>query len=245
MRVGFRDLVVFTRDGAGGNPLAVIDHSLVPAGRWQETAARIGYSETVFLEPTDPPTVHIYTPERRLPFAGHPLVGVASLVPDAELIRFDAGWAAILRAGEEWGVTVTSAGAVHDIAVPSFGISARMVEMPLEYVVVEAASPDTVAKLDPADVAEFEEIYVWAWEEPGVSVRARFFAPGAGVSEDAATGSAAVALARVLDAPEGRLTVHQGQELGRPSRIRLAWKGDRVSIAGAVSDRGRGEVELD
>lgn len=54
-------------------------------------------------------------------------------------------------------------------------------------------------------------------------LRARVFAPGAGVVEDPATGSAAVAalgwLAR--DAPDGDVTwtIEQGVEMGRPSRL--------------------------
>jgi trans-2,3-dihydro-3-hydroxyanthranilate isomerase len=57
----------------------------------------------------------------------------------------------------------------------------------------------------------------------GADVRARMFAPGIGVPEDPATGSAAVALGGYLAAahPEAtaslRWTVHQGVEMGRPS----------------------------
>jgi predicted PhzF superfamily epimerase YddE/YHI9 len=245
MRVAFRDLVVFTRDGRGGNPLAVVEHSSVPSARWQEAAARIGYSETVFLEPGDPPTAHIYTPGRRIPFAGHPLVGTASLLSDeVDSIRYDTGVALISRDDGEVRVTVMSHGEMREAAAPPFGRSARVVEMPLEYLVVECPSKEVVSGLSVDDVAGYGEIYVWAWEEENV-VRSRFFAPGVGVAEDAATGSAAVALARALERPEGVVVVHQGEEMGRPSRIELAWVGPEVTIGGTVADRGQNWVELD
>jgi predicted PhzF superfamily epimerase YddE/YHI9 len=159
----------------------------------------IGYSETVFLEPGDPPTAHIYTPGRRIPFAGHPLVGTASLLSDeVDTIRYDTGVALISRDDGEVRVTVMSHGEMREAAAPPFGRSAWVVEMPLEYLVVECPSKEVVSGLSVDDVAGYGEIYVWAWEEENV-VRSRFFAPGVGVAEDAATGSAAVALARALN----------------------------------------------
>lgn len=69
------------------------------------------------------------------------------------------------------------------------------------------------------------KVFVFAegGERPGSNVRARMFAPGIGVPEDPATGSAVVGLAGYLGARdstrEGTLhwTVEQGFEMGRPS----------------------------
>ena len=64
-------------------------------------------------------------------------------------------------------------------------------------------------------------------ELPASDLHARMFAPGAGVPEDPATGSAAAALAGLLAArsPEIdgtlRWTVEQGLEIGRPSVIEI------------------------
>jgi trans-2,3-dihydro-3-hydroxyanthranilate isomerase len=63
--------------------------------------------------------------------------------------------------------------------------------------------------------------------EEGVDLRARMFAPGAGVDEDPATGSAAAALGGWMGLRAGwgdgvhRLVVHQGVEMGRPSRLEV------------------------
>jgi trans-2,3-dihydro-3-hydroxyanthranilate isomerase len=247
VKVTFRDLAVFTRDGSGGNPLAVIDHASVPSARWQAVARAIGYSETVFVEEGAVATLHIYTPERRLPFAGHPLVGTAfALGESTHTLRYDAGSAIVSREGSLTHVRLTHESEGYGVAPPDFAVAARLIEMPLPYLVVEVADPGVVAGIEADDVAELKEkIYVWAWEEPGKVVRARFFAPGVGVPEDAATGSAAVALARVLDDDRGSLTIHQGEEIGRPSQIELAWEGTRVTIGGTVTDHGHREVVVD
>ena len=83
----------------------------------------------------------------------------------------------------------------------------------------------------------FGEVYVWAWEDPGRVVKARFFAGEFAVPEDPATGSAAVALAAFLRSSgqaEGRLVIHQGDEIGHPSTISLKWDQVSSSIGGSV-----------
>ncbi|WP_293372664.1 PhzF family phenazine biosynthesis protein [Nevskia sp.] len=79
-------------------------------------------------------------------------------------------------------------------------------------------------------------LYVYAQGYEG-EIRARMFAPGSGVMEDPATGSAAVALAGrlALDSAiaDGLISavIHQGLEMGRPSVLHI--EADRV--AGAVT----------
>ena len=70
-----------------------------------------------------------------------------------------------------------------------------------------------------------DDVFVFALdpERPGSDVRARMFAPGFGVSEDPATGSACAALGGYLAARNPRhdgtlrWVVEQGFEMGRPS----------------------------
>lgn len=74
-------------------------------------------------------------------------------------------------------------------------------------------------------------VFVYAPSKEGL--RARMFAPGLGVAEDPATGSAAACLAGALADHEGLgdgahdFLIEQGVEMGRPSRIAL-----QVHIAG-------------
>lgn len=70
-------------------------------------------------------------------------------------------------------------------------------------------------------------LYTRECERPGSHFHARMFAPGLGVSEDPATGSAVAAFAGQLmqseDIPDGDhlLLIEQGFEMGRPSLITL------------------------
>src|SRR6185436_17065475 len=85
-------------DGSGGNPLAVFaDGAEVPPERRQGVAADLGLSETVFVDDRERGEVRIFTPAVELDFAGHPSVGTAWLLEDAELLRTRAGEVAITR----------------------------------------------------------------------------------------------------------------------------------------------------
>jgi trans-2,3-dihydro-3-hydroxyanthranilate isomerase len=83
-------------------------------------------------------------------------------------------------------------------------------------------------------------------EGPDVDVRVRMFAPGSGVPEDPATGSAAAALGGYLAAAErlerGTLTwtVEQGLEIGRPSILQV--EADRKDGATTAVRVGGGAV---
>ena len=76
---------VFTTDPLSGNPLAVVlDAEGLTAGQMQALAAEFNYVETTFVLPADDPShtarVRIFTPDREVPFAGHPNVGTAFLL---------------------------------------------------------------------------------------------------------------------------------------------------------------------
>jgi trans-2,3-dihydro-3-hydroxyanthranilate isomerase len=81
---------------------------------------------------------------------------------------------------------------------------------------------------------------------------ARFFSPALTVEEDAATGSAAGPLGAYLAErgalPDGRLTVTQGVEMGRPSTllvdVQKGSDGWTVFVGGGVVRVGAGEFEL-
>jgi trans-2,3-dihydro-3-hydroxyanthranilate isomerase len=75
--------------------------------------------------------------------------------------------------------------------------------------------------------------------EKGHSFHARMFAPGLGVLEDPATGSAAAAFAGPLSAAgpgdgQHAYTIEQGYEMGRPSLLNLTLNIRGGSLAGAV-----------
>ncbi len=92
------------------------------------------------------------------------------------------------------------------------------------------------------DLASFwaPQVYV-LWRDPAVvepdkfRIAARMFAPGLGVVEDPATGSAAAALAGYLTAATGQISyicqIEQGYEMGRPSQLELVTEGSQGHLA--------------
>jgi trans-2,3-dihydro-3-hydroxyanthranilate isomerase len=85
MRLPYHILDVFTNQRFGGNPLAVVlGADGLESSRMQAVAREFNLSETVFvLKPQSPAhtaRVHIFTPVREIPFAGHPTVGTAALL---------------------------------------------------------------------------------------------------------------------------------------------------------------------
>jgi trans-2,3-dihydro-3-hydroxyanthranilate isomerase len=85
--------------------------------------------------------------------------------------------------------------------------------------------------------------------DAGSVAHARAFFPGIGIPEDPATGSAAGPLTSYLvaqrRAQEGAwLTIEQGDEMGRPSRIEVRVTGDRVEVAGRCTVVGEGTLTL-
>jgi len=94
----------------------------------------------------------------------------------------------------------------------------------------------------PAEVEAFAppaagSLHVWAWsDESSGRIRARVFAPGLGVPEDPATGSATVALSAQL----GRaIAVEQGP--GCQIEARPVGDG-RIELGGRVADDGLREL---
>jgi len=103
-----------------------------------------------------------------------------------------------------------------------------------------------------------DKVYVFCRdaERPGTDVRARMFAPSAGIMEDPATGSAAAAFAGYLawrsDTRDGTLTwtVEQGVEMGRPSVLRLqadlaGGTVTAVRVGGTSVRMGQGTLAID
>jgi predicted PhzF superfamily epimerase YddE/YHI9 len=201
-------------DGDGGNPLGVfLDGGAVPDERRQAVAADLGYSETVFVDDPEAGRVRIFTPALELPFAGHPLVGTAWL------LAWEGYPAAVLR--------------------PPAGEVATWDEEGLRWIRGRAAWAPAMDLVALGSAAEVEALdgppagqgfaYCWAWlDEAAGRVRARSFAPEAGVAEDEATGAAAVRLVTALGRP---ILIRQGQgsELhARPGPDGAAEVGGRV-----------------
>jgi trans-2,3-dihydro-3-hydroxyanthranilate isomerase len=85
MRRAYYTLDVFTDQPLAGNALAVVlDSQGLDDARMQKIAREFNLAETVFVfDPRDAvnsAALRIFTPQRELPFAGHPTVGTAVLL---------------------------------------------------------------------------------------------------------------------------------------------------------------------
>jgi len=189
-------------DGSYGNPLGVVlDGGAVPRDDRQALAAHLGYSETVFVDDARRGRIEIYTPAVEYPFAGHPTVGAAWLLAreghDVDVLRPPAG-----------DVPVRSDGALTWVG--------GRVEWCPDFDLIQLGSAE---EIDSHPGIESGDIYVWAWlEEAAGLVRARCFAPDAGIAEDEATGSSALRLAgelgRTIEVRQGRGSVIHARPLG-------------------------------
>ncbi|RVT85126.1 PhzF family phenazine biosynthesis protein [Rhodobacteraceae bacterium CCMM004] len=126
----------------------------------------------------------------------------------------------------------------------------------LPFVLAEVADAAALGRCTPA-LGPFAEasalagldthFALYAYTRDGAEVRARMFSPLDGIHEDPATGSAAAALTAYLaDLDDGplSLTIAQGVEMGRPSRIEAQAQDGTVRIGGRALRVMEGRLHL-
>ncbi len=208
-------------DGAYGNPLGVfLDGSAIAPDRRQAVATELGFSETVFVDDRATGRIQILTPDGEMAFAGHPTVGTAWLLAETgspvPALQVPAGevptW---VEDGRRW--VRARPGWIHRITV------------------AELATPADVDALTGPPSGD-DSYYPWAWQDRSAgAIRSRYFASGFGISEDEATGAAAVLITGQLGVP---LEIHQGRgsrlttRLGPDGTVDL---GGRVVLDGVRS----------
>ena len=211
-----RVLRVFTDDrGRHGNALGVIDGALVAARDRQRVAHELGFSETVFIDGPDTGELRIFTPSVELPLAGHPLVGAA--------------WHLFRAPGVGGAIDLRPPGGlVHAWTGEDSRtwIEAPLVTLP-DWTLVQLGSPAEVEDLVGPLRAEHDHVVYWAWVDSGL-MRVRCFAPRFGITEDEATGSAALRLAAMLNRP---IEIRQGRGSRLSSRPVDA---DTAAVGGLV-----------
>lgn len=276
-------LDVFTDVPLQGNQVAVFDDGAgLSTELMQRTARELNLSETVFLLVPDSvetadARLRIFTPAIELPFAGHPTLGSAFVVgrrQDSERVRLQTGAGivavALRREGEKivYGEMEQPIPVVEPFEPAAELLQALGVErsgLPIEayrngpvHLYVELPGEEEVAALAPdlRALGALGEVGVSCFAGAGTSFKTRMFAPGLGVSEDPATGSAAGPLAVHL-ARHGRIEfgeqieIRQGAEIGRPSVLYARVDGsrspeciERVLVGGAAVLVAQGEYWL-
>ncbi|HTT50274.1 MAG TPA: PhzF family phenazine biosynthesis protein [Streptosporangiaceae bacterium] len=269
---------VFTSTPLEGNPVAVLtDARGLPPPRMQQIAREFNLSETVFVLPAEQGAdarVRIFTPAAELPFAGHPVLGTAfvlGMVAGGPTIRLETG-AGVIRidltrengrigSGQmqqpipEWEPYDRAGELLAALGVPSSELPVETYRNGPQHVYVTLASEQEVAALQPdlGVLARTPGFGVACCAGAGRRWKVRNFAPGLGVPEDPATGSAAGPLAvhltrygRIASGQE--IEISQGAEIGRPSTLYARATGagnriDAVEVGGSVVVIAHGQLD--
>ncbi|MFA7262376.1 MAG: PhzF family phenazine biosynthesis protein [Caulobacter sp.] len=243
-----------------GNPACVVEPTAAWAdAAWmQALAAENNQAETAFLLTTDDPArfgLRWFTPALEVPLCGHATLAAAHVLfaelgVAADLITFDtlSGPLTVRRLGDRYEMDFP-ANPPKRTAIPD-GLVEALGATPTEvwagsYLVAVFDSEAAVRALKP-DLAALEKIAgeatggrgnlsAAALADAGADhdVVSRFFAPGSGIPEDPATGSAHCILSPLFAGKLGRadLRFHQAYP-GRGGDLQCEHRGDRVLLRG-------------
>lgn len=244
---------VFTDRPYTGNGLVVFSNAVgLHPPQMQAIAREMNLSETVFVTPPKQggtARIRIFTPDRELPFAGHPTLGAAFVIGDVVhlpviVLETEKGLVPVTLSRE--GARVTF-GWMHQPlpAVVAFeeedallaalgGVKARVPVRKYDngptHVVVVVDDAQTVATVRP-DAAKLaamavDTFVVCAMTGAGAVKSRVFFMANGSLLEDPATGSAAGATVVHLAESglwqgdgDSVLVIAQGEEMGRPSEL--------------------------
>lgn len=267
---------VFTDRPLQGNQLGVFtDARALSPAQMQRLAREMNFAECVFVLPAEKggdARIRIFTPAQELPFAGHPVLGAAFVVGeplDKPSVRLETGLGVVpLELTREAGRVVYGRMQQPIPAWQPYAQARELLEalgvaksaLPVEsyqngplHVYVALESDEQVARLKPdlTALAALGPVGANCFAGAGRRWKTRMFAPGLGVAEDPATGSAAGPLAVHL-ARHGRIAfgdeieIRQGEEIGRPSILFARAHGsaaaiERVEVGGSAVMVARGE----
>ena len=279
----YHEIDVFTATPLKGNPLAVVhDASGLSDAAMQAFARWTNFSETTFLLPPTGPQaaeaaeadyrVRIFTPDRELPFAGHPTLGschawlAAGGVPksaDAVVQQCGVGLVRLRRDGSRLAFAApkllrsgevdaaTRADIARSLRIPQDAIrAAQWVDNGPGWVAVLLGSRDEVLALQP-DFAVMKPAAIGVVApcppEHDTQFEVRAFIADLGSSEDPVTGSLNAGLGQWLIgaglAPE-RYVAAQGTALGRAGRVHVERIDGQVWVGGDCVEVVQGRVSL-
>lgn len=271
---------VFTDRPLEGNQLAVFpDARDIPESLLAPLAREIKFSETVFAYPPaggGHARIRIFTPAVEIPFAGHPVLGSAFVLGtplEVDEIRLETGRGIVpVRLRRDRGTVtfgwmsqpVPSMAAFPDeapllraLGVERSALPVAVYDNGVRHVFVALETENAVARLAP-DLTALARLLSTGgancFAGRGRRWKTRMFAPGAGVPEDPATGSAAGPLAvhllrHGLLASGEEIEIAQGAEIARPSTLYARVEGqggriERIEVGGSAAIVGHGEFSL-
>jgi PhzF family phenazine biosynthesis protein len=252
-----------------GNPACVVEpFDQWPSSEWMQALAQENnQSETAFLRRSDHPArfdLRWFTPSTEVPLCGHATLASAHALfshwgLQAPSITFDthSGPLKVTRMADgrlEMDFPANPPVLIDPLEGLSAAIGVEIEETWRGAYVVAWVKDEAAVRAAQANSAEIERIctllpdhprgnlIVAALAAPGLEydVVSRFFAPGSGVAEDPATGSAHCILAPLYAQKTGKTEGHYHQAFpGRGGELQCVLSGDRVLL------RGRAMTVLD
>ncbi len=289
----FHTLDVFAQDAYTGNPLAVVlGADGLSTAQMQTIAREFNLSETIFVQSPEDAThtakVRIFLTAAEIPFAGHPTIGCAILLAEAQNPHGDfemeitleevAGLVPVrvrrINGTMHAEFTAPVNPFAHEGTLPAQELIAKALGLETDdigecglwqggpsfiYIPVSSQSALSKAAVGGSEWTELTQLaksnaaYLYTPDGNG-GYSARMFAPANGLAEDPATGSASAILAAQLlhagSLNEGtnRISLTQGVDMGRPSKITLtidvsAGKINAVRIAGSAVRISNGSLK--
>lgn len=246
---------VFAEAPYAGNRLGtLLDAADIDSMDMQKIAREFNFAETTFITGGSLELgfdVRIFTPDRELPFAGHPTLGTAYLIRN-EILKadiseltlnlgvgkipvsfFDDGVSWMKLKTPVFGDSVSKEAVAEELGLQLSDIDRRFPVLPvstgLEFLMVPVNSYEALKTVWVAEgkLADAYFVFCAGGYNDRQSIQARMFASALGVAEDPATGSANGNLASYLveyeyfGSSKVEIVVGQGYEMDRPSQLYL------------------------
>lgn len=265
LRFRYRIVDVFSDHALAGNALCVVLDP-VPDGAMLAIAREMNLSETTFPVQTDGDAydVRIFTPTTELPYAGHPTLGTAWVLGPRRWVQRSPG-ATVEVEADVTGASMNQPDPFFDwLGDASADEWRRALGLPhvdgacvaeaggMRHLIVPTAAPIEVLRPDLVGIGQLSvelrtaTCAVVRRRDDG-HLHVRVFGPAAGIAEDPGTGSAAGPvglLARQVWRTAEDVVIHQGDEIGRPSRIRVHAEEGALRVAGDVVASAEGVLTL-
>ena len=245
-----------------GNPACVVEpFDVWPETAWmQALAAENNQAETAFLLSTADPArfgLRWFTPALEVPLCGHATLAsghalIAELGLEAASLTFDtlSGPLGLERTDGGYRMNFPARDPARIGTPPGLAdlLGVEVLETWADYNVLAVVADEAAVRAAAPDPQALRALCAGASDGPGnlivcacaapkaaYDVVSRFFAPGSGVDEDAATGSAHCTLSPLFSGKLGRsaLRFHQAYP-GRGADLACEHRGDRVLITGAA-----------
>ncbi len=249
--------VFTTNEVNSGNQLAIVypDRDLSSDERLS-IARYFNYNETIFVH-EDFYTLRIFTPKEEFPFAGHPTIGAANQIgikTKKKRFTLEVPLGILEVDSDDNGTSIIYPGAP---VVSEFkgdllehlklaGVEPSQVHIPQvkkinagpDFVVIPLKSRGALQKaVSPKFTKDPVRTY-FVFQEAPEKFEVRMFTPFHSAGEDAATGSAACALAAfcrdVMGEISGKVLISQGKYMNKPSEIRIQWDRTSIKLQGKV-----------